>query len=1840
MMMPYLHQKNKDSISLAFTSEMHHFQNSKRLSEVGSHSVAIVESTGGKRCPSCVTSISIPNTNDYFTHHDFSLSQCLSFTFLLISAIYLLLHSLGSSSASLLTTTSQSFLSFSHCFVHTFIILLCVCGVRILTAEQIDHFESSLFFFFSSIFKFSGEAESAFKGELPHCNEDTPSCLLAQHESVKSDTKHDDHLTKFTRKTHSNLHQQTTEPLISNLKMPFMQLCLLSTLLLMCFLYSTVSGYSLTAELGEWRYESHWDQYRKWGDAEDYCRDHHAGGHLAWITSPEENDLVRSIAPEGGNTWIGLRVNMDPYFWSNGETLDDGEYSNFVPGEPNHSCTFFKCEECVQMRASGKWNDLLCNDEYLPATCKFPISCDGKAYYDDDVCGGVGECVDIDQCSCPTGYEASFGGDCRQCPEGSYCVNGTRTGCPTGLWSDGLNATSVDNCYPCPAYEACHNGVKTNCTDPEEAPFFPFDGQIGRNFCNICPAQYYVAYGDEPELAQCSICPVGHRCNGDGLATRCTGAQYASREGQPSCDTCPVGSHTTDDNILCLKCSTDEHCPDGDGRYTCSPGQYFDSGTLSCKPCPPGKFCSQGFANDCPSGYFVSVTDNRCLECPIGFYCPGDSEAHACADEYYANIGGLSSCKQCPVGHYTDNSGSLCSECIQGAYCPDGLRQIVCVEGEYLSHADEACFACPLGFYCQDFERQACSAGHFANETGLTNCLSCPKGTFHNMVAQTSANDCKPCEAGTYSSSEASTSCSKCPAGHWSNVTGSTREEDCIPCEPGTFSTTEGGSNVSTCLACPVGMFSTDFASTSCSLCPEGQFASTEGSINCTHCFAGSYSDTPGSTSCTLCPPGSYNEESGSSSENACVECVVGSSPYYGANSSDVCSTCTPGYRVFGSECLICEAGSYSTGFNVASCDVCDEGFYLAYEGATSADECRSCAPGSYSSERGSDRCTDCPAGTIGANVTGSTSSSGCTRCPSGFHSPKNGSVECLPCGVGTFSTEGAANCSHCPMGTYSDESKVDHCLSCPSGTFSDAEGSTECKLCASGTYNSHNGSISPLNCTKCPVGTFSTTEATVAKEHCFPCPVGSFCDSPGMSKGLPCPLGTFSTLEGSTSINNCVKCPAGTFSGMEGASSLDSCQSCPLGKYGPMMGAISEGECLSCPSGTFSIMPRATDSSACQSCPKGTYSPIPTNDCFECPIGTYNDQLGAPNSTLCLPCASHEITPFRRATSSSDCFSCPDGWYIDGFDLKCAPCPSGTYFDVNAEASNVRRSPASCIACGRGYFQPYQAQVGNETCLACGQGFYAPLEKNTECTACGKGYYSNVSAATSFSECSPCAPGTWSETVVANSSSTCLLCSPGTAQNVSGAPSAQYCRLCPIGSKSIDIGQAACTPCNAEEACIVVGSSFEVGLGTLEQESTSIYDPNSLRDLVLASYETLKYAIPFGLIGLILVCICCGCTCLLIVFRKKSARLFTMTDSFLDMKHFTPVGESNTREPSVLGGILSLFIVMAFMGLFGSILIDFIGNNKIVLESFVLENTSGTSGKFLFETVIVGRHKACSAEIKVEGFEISESESKCEAGVQYDNIATPIEGCRCSFNCINCRPLGNEHSIVFDFADEHMMSQSIAFLAEAPHYVPGQFYSVNGSMSSGNSIFSGNDLPHVFSFTMNNARYVATSSFGVFYELVGYSQTTVSTGYTIQISGKSPGSSQPNDENFVLSKGMQVIFDIDRAFGTVLSEEVLRQNLMTFLAQVLTLFSLLVTVGVLLLTTAEKLTVLLKRMPSKKVSRGEISVGHIDEKYNATSMQDVNSRAKDGEIQTKDNIESQMDELSSISESERTEVR
>ncbi|XP_072312986.1 uncharacterized protein [Eucyclogobius newberryi] len=256
----------------------------------------------------------------------------------------------------------------------------------------------------------------------------------------------------------------------------------------------------------------------------------------------------------------------------------------------------------------------------------------------------------------------------------------------------------------------------------------------------------------------------------------------------------------------------------------------------------------------------------ECLVCPAGQFCGSDGlirPSGPCDSGFLCVIGAM-------VPNPMDNrTGSLCPP---GYYCKQGLRAGVCLAGYFCdwgsSKGDEA--LCPAGFFCP---------------RGTPAPLPCPPGTFSSATGIAHQYNCTTCLPGYYCQGEGTVQPNLCPAGHYCPP-GLTLGTE-FPCPPGTVQKRLGAMSPHNCMACPPGMFCSEYGLSEPSglcdpgyFCPSGSisFNSSELQANSTEnhiCPAGHFCPS-GTGHPHPCPAGSLSMSLGVTAVDGCHPCPPG----------------------------------------------------------------------------------------------------------------------------------------------------------------------------------------------------------------------------------------------------------------------------------------------------------------------------------------------------------------------------------------------------------------------------------------------------------------------------------------------------------------------------------------------------------------------------------------------------------------------------------------------------------------------------------------------------------------------------------------------------------------------------------------------------------------------------------------------------------------------------------------------------------------------------------------------------------------------------------------------------
>ena len=892
--------------------------------------------------------------------------------------------------------------------------------------------------------------------------------------------------------------------------------------------------------------------------------------------------------------------------------------------------------------------------------------------------------------SCP--QSGLVKGDGFPCEEGHYCPAGTveanQYPCLPGTFTGQNDSKSVDECTVCPERFYCTEGtgVIKNPQKPCIAGYYcPMGTPVGNR--HPCPPGSYSNSSSLAAASECSDCPPGYYCYGEGEDSTsgvCPPGYFCPKTTKyPSQFPCKKGTYNPDygkkDELDCLNCTQ---------------GNFCELGKPLPEQCPTGTYMPYGIdlkTNILLGKAAQSVED--CLDCPGGSRCgDGTIEPIPCGKGKFSKKGD-GQCKICRKGHFCKNDTTSQYDMENIMKCPAGM---LCGEG-LETESDAA--KCPKGFYCP---------------MGTVEAIPCMVGTHNPSLEGQSAANCLPCPKGSYCTEANITPKGVCQVGYYcpSPFINPFASKDVIPkigsygpmqmpCPGGTYIDKRGTPSVEFCLGCPDGYYC--WSGTSAPVvCPRGSF-----------CPANSTEPSP-------CQPGSYGNQTGLSNEDMCTECPKG---YYcdSPGMSGPRGQCDPGYLCYGGTKIaaptdgiqgkICPIGGYCPvgSFEATPCPM---GTYSNAKGAVNAADCRDCDPGFYCSKiNGGDKTGECWGGYY---------CKGKSHTPMQFetdpgHYSKNGSRSQTPCEPGEFQPEpGQSSCNICEAGYYCGEERMTYMKVCPAGHFC-RESSTTPEPCPRGSFSNATARTKPEACLICPKGKYC--QDIKLKEPTDDCEAGFFCwggaespepvfnddNSTGQEivlYGDQCHPGHYCP-QGTTMMH---PCGPGTYNEVKGSKDVSACLQCPPGKYCNETGAASwAGSCYAgyhCSGGA--TRPDPPDSL----CPLYHYCPPGTETPQQCDHGQYTSVVG-----------------------SVECEWCPGGHFCDqGSPIR--PCPKGHYCPASTPEIPISSQVLQQYVCEKGTYNPHEGLLSPDNCTVCSGGKYC--DKNGLSEPSGDilaGFYSRYGA-------------------------------------------------------------------------------------------------------------------------------------------------------------------------------------------------------------------------------------------------------------------------------------------------------------------------------------------------------------------------------------------------------------------------------------------------------------------------------------------------------------------------------
>lgn len=533
---------------------------------------------------------------------------------------------------------------------------------------------------------------------------------------------------------------------------------------------------------------------------------------------------------------------------------------------------------------------------------------------------------------CPFGHYNNFRGAkrkryCALCPPGTYSHQGSSkcTPCPPGKYSQAPASKCLkcapgyglwlysNNCQPCDggyyndgSFKYCqpcpHGTVPERLSgakkcivcppgtykDPRQATYFP------KPQCAPCPL---MTYSDQYRTRQCKLCPLGTYTNvtGSKSCIPCPSGTSRGRVKQDACQKCRSG--TSSKGIGAAACKhIKKGCPwgtfqDRNGECrACMPGERFDEKSLSCVQCGPNEVSGGGARTQC----------KRCPknEQPAGDETIFEKSFCECIPGFKRKEDGL--CRPCPVGTFG------VTDLLKTAR---GAKR----SSKYVRpHCD------------------ACRTGTHGDETGLTRCKICEKGTYSVPGEFEKPTSCTPCSKGT--TTEALDPHYESPYDDYVvNPFGA-----CYDIRSGCYEGDKPDEN----------------GNCKPSFCSENTFLDKKNpEYGCQNCNGDAFLNMT-TTSCQLCPPNTMNPIFGHA-RTTCMKCKAGE--VFRINRC----VCQKNFRRVSGGCEKCPTGKVAIG---GGCWNCLTGIAVMSQGVTT---CKLCKGNSYKAAPLDKKCTLCPEGHV-----------------------------------------------------------------------------------------------------------------------------------------------------------------------------------------------------------------------------------------------------------------------------------------------------------------------------------------------------------------------------------------------------------------------------------------------------------------------------------------------------------------------------------------------------------------------------------------------------------------------------------------------------------------------------------------------------------------------------------------------------------------------------------------------------------------------------------------------------------------------------------------------------------
>eukprot|EP00004_Rigifila_ramosa_P019584 TRINITY_DN4_c0_g1_i8.p1 TRINITY_DN4_c0_g1~~TRINITY_DN4_c0_g1_i8.p1 ORF type:complete len:1943 (-),score=320.33 TRINITY_DN4_c0_g1_i8:129-5819(-) len=450
------------------------------------------------------------------------------------------------------------------------------------------------------------------------------------------------------------------------------------------------------------------------------------------------------------------------------------------------------------------------NSQYLDPELVSSQSCTRCPAYTEIVGTGSNR-TSVSECVCRSAFvpnTAANDGSCV-CPAGSFYDSATSTclNCEQDTFSssDGI----FSSCTPCPGAFRTTAGLlgqtsSTACVCPLTmvgatsgdctcAPGSYFESAT--TSCRLCPQNSFSAnFNTDPQCTLCSTLGsyrVASAGANDSSACVCPSSMVEDlATGDCTCAPCTlcstlgsyrVASAGANDSSACV-------CPSSmvedlaTGDCTCAPGQYFESATTTCRPCPMDSFTAS------------FNTDPQCTLCStLGSYrvaSAGANDSSACVCPPSMVEDPITRACTCSPGYNFERATTYCRACPPDSFSSNYSTNTECTLcstiGEFRTtsasgQTNSSSCVCPPSMILTASGNCACEAGYYFIPSERS-CRICPANTF--LGGQNTAGSCTPCSSlGAHLTTN--------------EVQGRSRPSDCV-CEAGFYPSLSTGQ----CLEC------------------------------------------------------------------------------------------------------------------------------------------------------------------------------------------------------------------------------------------------------------------------------------------------------------------------------------------------------------------------------------------------------------------------------------------------------------------------------------------------------------------------------------------------------------------------------------------------------------------------------------------------------------------------------------------------------------------------------------------------------------------------------------------------------------------------------------------------------------------------------------------------------------------------------------------------------------------------------------------------------------------------------------------------------------------------------